>query len=415
MRFEVTLPAKLEFWALHRAGVDSRESLDRHMDLFLKNEPLVWEVASRYFLSDDPLEVRIRRTPEGCDAHLVFDIDSEQTGSQIRDFVDRYSVENDGEAVFWQEHERLFAHIREALDREGVSSEGFFRGKAVLNRGAIEALMRLYDETERFRKRELANLFSQGRVARGDKAFVAPWLIKAYEVENGWDGDLALRIDEMAVPKIADDLIRLIENRRFGPTRGPLCSALAKTRDRRAADVIVTVIDEEHMAGWCLDALGRLRATEHLRTVRRFVHDPEPYVRRQAKRTLKKLGFPLETPPPPVHVVKGRSRPPLDATEWGVSLDIEDVVPTLEKLAACVEQGFGPTEVAEVAGVVDEMRLDQTKWFRFTVVAGGEATEMWVSVFLDDVSSPDLDVFATPAIVEPFSSAVMASLAPPPA
>ena len=42
-------------------------------------------------------------------------------------------------------------------------------------------------------------------------------------------------------PASLDATIRLLENRRYGDHRGPLCLALAKTKDARAAGVIASV------------------------------------------------------------------------------------------------------------------------------------------------------------------------------
>jgi len=71
----------------------------------------------------------------------------------------------------------------------------------------------------------------------------------------------------------------------------------------------------------------------------------------------------------------------------------------VEKLTQCVESGFTRTEVAEISGVVDGMKHNQTRTFRFPVSANKNASELWVAVFMDDIESPDLYIFATPEII----------------
>ena len=54
---------------------------------------------------------------------------------------------------------------------------------------------------------------------------------------------------------------------------------------------------------------------------------------------------------------------PKGLEELPTTLDIEE----LDKLARCIDRGFGKQEIAEVAGVVDEVKVDQTRVSRFPV------------------------------------------------
>ena len=59
-------------------------------------------------------------------------------------------------------------------------------------------------------------------------------------------------------PADADDLIELLKDRRHGSARQMLCDALTRTRDPRAASVLVALIDDDDLNGHAILALRRL-------------------------------------------------------------------------------------------------------------------------------------------------------------
>src|SRR5262249_5209866 len=148
------------------------------------------------------------------------------------------------------------------------------------------------------------------------------------------------------------DLIRLIKERRYDHHRGPLCQALATTKHPHAAEVIASVMHEHWMAFFCLGALGKAGGAEkYVAKVQKFLRHTDSEVRLEAKKLLKKLGAPVEVAAAPVHLVKGKGRVPKGLEEWSTNLDMEDLAPVLKKLAHCVGEGFGETEIAEVVGL----------------------------------------------------------------
>ena len=179
--------------------------------------------------------------------------------------------------------------------------------------------------------------------------------------------------------------------------------ALAKTKHPRAADVIVSVLDEEGLAVPGIEALGALRATQYEGRLQSFLKHPSAELQRQARKALNKLG--VSRPPKPVHLVR-KPEIPANLATWSLALDMNGLEPALTKLASCVERGFGPSEIAEVVGTVEMMKPGQPRAFRFPVTAGGASTDLWLDVFLDDVDSPDLAVHSSPAVVEAFRSSM---------
>ena len=408
MPFEINLPSRLDVCTLRCAGMETDAYQDRSMDVIIRDAPVPFEVKLPYFLSDPPGSVSVTMLENGKAVRLRIAAPSAAIERRIRKYMERYSVENDGQAVAEREHQSLWKQINAILRHERMSYEKLSRGEALLNRGAIEALMRLAKEVERSQVADIADLFANGHVVRQDQEFAVRWLIKLFaQNPDPFERDqLSLRIEENAVPQVAEELIRLIENRKLGESRSVLLVALAKTKHPRAADVIASVLHEDGMAWAGLQALARLKAKMHVEKIRRCLKDPDSDVRREAKKALKKLGFPVETPPSPLHLVKGRAKIPKGLEEWSQNLDMGEVEPVLKKLASLVKTGFGKAEIAEVLGVAEEMAVEQTCALRFLITAARSRGELWVVIFMDDIDSPDLAIHAAPALIRKFEPLV---------
>jgi hypothetical protein len=54
---------------------------------------------------------------------------------------------------------------------------------------------------------------------------------------------------------------------------------------------------------------------------------------------------------------------------------------------------------SSLVGVVEEMGVEQTRAFRFKVKRGGKSEELWVTLFMDDIDSPDLAIFASAEVI----------------
>jgi hypothetical protein len=426
MRFEVALPGGIDVSTLYAAGLDIDQFQELSIAQFTAKKPpsLPATVRSRYLHSDKPVTASI--TVFGFGEHEQIDryvnkagkivvkrgkrprtateirveIGDEKIGRAIRKHLERYSFKNDGEGLVWKEHCALWNAIENTLKRAGLSYSELEHGKAMLTRRAIKSVMRLGERMGPPGWDDIHSLFSEHWVPKTDRAFVAQWLLKRFEADPYTDDQLGMRIWDNAVPEIAEDLIRLIKDRCYDHHRGPLCQALAKTKHPKAADVIASVMDQKWMALWCLSALGKVRGAErHVPKIREFLRHSEGDVRREAKKLLKKLGKPVETPPAPVHLVKNQRFLPKGLEEWSRNLDMDDLLPTLGKVSRCVESGFGKKEIAEVIAVAEEMKPDQTKAFRFPVTASSETGELWLVIFMDDIDAPDLEVHSSSAII----------------
>src|SRR5918999_728445 len=102
----------------------------------------------------------------------------------------------------------------------------------------------------------------------------------------------------LAGAEIADDLLELVRDRRHGHARQMLCDALKRTKDPRAPDALIELIDDDDVAGHAISALrsyGPKTALPHLRTARPKLEavltrrTASPFAQRQAQNALERL------------------------------------------------------------------------------------------------------------------------------
>jgi hypothetical protein len=102
----------------------------------------------------------------------------------------------------------------------------------------------------------------------------------------------------LADASLADDLVVLVRERRHGSARQRLCDALARTKDERAPDALIALLDEPDLAGHAISALRRYGPKAwrpHLErarpTLERLAKDPDvpPLARKQAAAALERL------------------------------------------------------------------------------------------------------------------------------
>ena len=87
-------------------------------------------------------------------------------------------------------------------------------------------------------------------------------LIAAYrrlsDSESGARWAIANALSTLVGPTDADDVITLLRNPSSGVARQMLCDALTRTRDPRAPDVLIELIDDDEVNGHAILALRRL-------------------------------------------------------------------------------------------------------------------------------------------------------------
>ena len=405
MQFEVNLPPRLDVCLLRRAGLEVDAYLEITCDAkYLTGKiPPPTNLLLPYYLSEKPVSILVSLLGEDRQrAHLRIDVDDPAIGKAIRDHLNRYSVENEGQRLEDREHKQLWQKIETVLRIGKASYDKLQSGEAQLTRPVMEKLIELSAKTDRTRRHNIRDLFQYA--AKADREFAVRWLLKEYENEPDPSerGDLSLRIWDTVVPAVAEDIIRLTTSTRPGPDCG-LAMALAQTKHPRSAETIASVIHKKDMAWSCIQALAKLKATQYVALIQEFLRDPDSEIRREAKKALKKLGFDATPAPPPKHLIqKGSIAARLE--EWSSNLDMDAVEPLLQKVSGLVASGFGKTEIDEVLAVMEEMKPDQTRAFRFPVEFHKKKTDLYVVIFMDDIDAPDLEIHSHPELIKQFSA-----------
>jgi hypothetical protein len=408
MNFEVKISGN-EVWILRSAGVEMYKYQNLYFESFIhKRTQLPASVTCPYFLSDEPVSVEITILGRG---HLRIKVADAAIGKKIQSEVLRYASGNRSNAIADAEHKALYVKIDKILKPDGVNSRDVEANQVTLSRRAQEQLMKLCEEIHHIERGNIYWQFTKCQIPKQDRAFVTGWLLKRFAIEK--DPTVRSDIDtvflnhgDLVLREFADEVIRLLKDSRYGVSRSGLVHYLTKIKHPRAAELIVSVMDDDRMAWSSLRSLGILKAKQHATHVRKYLRDPDSEIRREARRALKKMGVIMDQAPAPIHLVKNRKSLPKGLEEWSANLDFENLEPVLKSLAECVDKGFGAQEIAEVLGVAEETRPDQTKAFRFPITTGQRSGEVWVVIFMDDIDAPDLAIHADPALIKKLEGTV---------
>jgi len=112
---------------------------------------------------------------------------------------------------------------------------------------------------------------------------------KAPMEKLGFKWSIANALSEVADASVFDDIVELVRDKRHGRAREMLAVALAKTKNPRAVDVLIELLDDEEIAGHAVYALRLLALPEARSALERFVDHPKTWVRNEARQALAKI------------------------------------------------------------------------------------------------------------------------------
>ncbi|WP_166677869.1 HEAT repeat domain-containing protein [Amycolatopsis arida] len=97
-------------------------------------------------------------------------------------------------------------------------------------------------------------------------------------------------LGSFADPSVADEMIELALDRSYGSARAGIVNpGLAKTKDERVPDVLLSLLDDPTVAPQAVQGLGRIRHEPARPPIEQALDSPDENVRYQAKRALKRL------------------------------------------------------------------------------------------------------------------------------
>jgi len=198
--------------------------------------------------------------------------------------------------------------LLDALEAAGVRKEdfGLFGAASIETTFDYEHAMPVLIEwlprvSDPLLKEILARSLTGEEAAKGEGARALIGEFRKAPSTDEWHSPKWAMADALATladASMADDLLDLIRDKRHGRSRQRLCDALARTKDDRAPDALIALLDEPDLAGHAISALRRFgpkvwrpyleRARPKLE---RLAADPDapPVARKQAAAALERL------------------------------------------------------------------------------------------------------------------------------
>ena len=283
-----------------------------------------------------------------------------------------------------------------------ITADGRARG---LDEATARVLIEVYETNPSVdARREVLFALQAPKTARPLKRMLAAWLMEQFARFDGrrHRSEIGCALMDLAGPQDADRLVALVEDPRLGQSRDVLLLVLAVLKAPRAASVLGRQL-EGPLRLAALQGLKKLgkAACDQACAVEPLLADKDPEVRRAARSTLKRISPEVGVGgrPKTSHVVSATMAAPNGFADWSTNLDLDDLADAIVVLGSPLDAGLGPVEASEVIAVVDGMKIDQTRLFRFPVTAGDTHAEVFLKVYLDDEESPDLYVFAAPNVL----------------
>jgi HEAT repeat protein len=96
-------------------------------------------------------------------------------------------------------------------------------------------------------------------------------------------------LEVLANDDIADGMIRLATDRRYGKAREMVVVGLGKLKNPRVTDVLLNLLSDEEVVGHAVMALGKLRARGARSRIEPLLNHSKPWVRKEAKKALASI------------------------------------------------------------------------------------------------------------------------------
>jgi HEAT repeat protein len=128
------------------------------------------------------------------------------------------------------------------------------------------------------------------------RPLIAEFRKASADEESGLKWAIANALATLADDSITNELIELARDRRHGIAREMLMDALARTKDERALDLLVELVDDDQLAGHAISSLRRLGPKSSLPylhrarpALERQLSEGTPLAQRQARAALERL------------------------------------------------------------------------------------------------------------------------------
>ncbi len=398
-------------WVLLESGLDPGSAARDFVD----QQPATHRLSFQRLADEEPAEAAVTFTPqcEPWQVGVTVRTEASWLAERMETLLASYAATGGGSYRDEAVHREQRRHDGEALDRalaaNGLPPIAADRRARRIDPATARVLKEVYERNHGHDAR-LAVLFAlqAPKTPKPVKRELAAWLIERFPLfeHRRLRGEIGGALVDLAGVDDVDRLVALIDDERLGPWRGVLLSALLATKTPAAASVLVRHLQGplrlEALAG--LQKLGRA-ASDHAPAVASLLGDADAEVRRSARRTLRALV------PDAADLERGRDlatskrAPPEGYEEWSTNLDLGDLNDALRTLGSHLDSGLGEPVANAIVAVAERLRVDQSRRFELKVTIRGVATDVFLTLVLDDVDSLAFYIFAPPPVLEQMQAA----------
>lgn len=198
---------------------------------------------------------------------------------------------------------------------------------------------------------------------------------------------------------------RMMLDKKFGGLRDNFPSVLSTIGGEDAISYLRKAAADPEIASYSLHHLAEMRVEGTLELCEKALANPRIRYKDAIKETYQKLKRRMaKKPAGPSHATSAPI--PKGLEEWSATVGMAELSRVLRTLSRFVQAGFGKPEIAEVRAAADELDVDQDARFKFDATAGGKPVPVWIEVFMDDIDTPDLAVYAAPELIKEFEKRV---------
>lgn len=172
-----------------------------------------------------------------------------------------------------------------------VESIGELRQRRIRYDEAIPVLVKwLPRVTDRYVKDDLVRTLSVPW-ARPEavKPLIAEFRRVADHEEIGLRWAIGNALEVLADDSVFDEIVDIATDRRYGKSREMVVLALGKMKTPNASEVLVNLLDDDEVAGYAVMGLGKLRVRAARPRIELFLHHPQAWVRKEAKKALTRI------------------------------------------------------------------------------------------------------------------------------
>lgn len=184
--------------------------------------------------------------------------------------------------------------VCEALSSAGIQISNVYELVNTTNwyNDAISVLVELLPSVNSLRIKEgiVRALSIKGIDAEATKLLIREYELYDTSADNAsikWA--LANAISITVEHGLAEDLVQLIKNKKHGKSRGILLTAFERVKYDKVVDFLITALEDDDLAVYSIATLGKLRASEALPYLERYLTHPEARVRKEAQKAVSKI------------------------------------------------------------------------------------------------------------------------------